>query len=163
MKILYIIALVLTVVFGVVVVHYANEYDRVRWDNLFNDFYSYDYYSYDSSRYELHGITSEGSTISLLFLAFYIFVYSFTLKNIKRLTAKVMSIIGLCIGGLAFLITLLPIGDPGAISFNEFAPFLIFIQLIMLAFCIVNLVQAVRNDSALAATKSNQTIVDDVV
>ena len=79
------------------------------------------------------------------------------------MTAKVISIIGLCVSGLAFIITLLPVGDPGAVSFDEFAPFLIFIQLIMLAFCIVNLIQAVRNENAMASTQANQSIVDDVV
>lgn len=76
------------------------------------------------------------------------------------MTAKVMSIIGLSISGLFLLATLVPIGDPGSASFDEFGPVLILYAIIMLAFCIVNLVQAIRNA---APVKVNQQVIDDVV
>ncbi|MBK8925923.1 MAG: hypothetical protein IPM74_08425 [Crocinitomicaceae bacterium] len=161
MKALYVIALILCVVFGIVVLYLASEYDRVSWsifmDSLYGDGY-YDYYDYRRS--ELSQITMIGGVVSLLFTAFFALTYSFTIAKINRTTAKVMSIIGVCFTGIVFLASFVPVIEPGGISFDEeFGPFLFLYMLIMLAFSIVNLVQAVRNGSKHQV--SNYT-VDDI-
>lgn len=160
MKILYIIALVATVLFGVADIYYIQEYESAWSDYFWSSINSYDYsYSYyDDSYYEMREITFQAALVSLLFIAFYILSFSFTLAKIKRMTAKVMSIIGLCLAGIMFLLTLIPVADPGGVSWNEFGPALVIFILIMLAFCIVNLIQASRNEKP----HPNQSVVDDI-
>lgn len=162
MKILYIVSLVLTLLFGALDFYYIEMYQQLWLNDLFSDIYSsdYSYDYYDDSYFQMRDLTFQAAGVSILFVVFYILTFSFTLSKIKRLTAKVMSIIGLSFAGIMFLLLLLPLGDPGAISWNEFGPAIIIFVLIMLAFCIVNLVQAVRNESA---PKPNQSTIDDMI
>lgn len=150
MKILYIIALVLCVIFFFVVAYFAGEVESLRWQSWLD----YNDYAY----YEARDLSIVAGLCSLPFIAFFIFVFSFTLKYIKRMTAKVMSIIGLSISGLVFLFTLIPVSGEG--TYDEFAPLLIIFIMIMLAFSIVNLVQAVRN---VAPVVKNDSTIDDLI
>lgn len=163
MKALYVTSLIVTVLLIILTGYFINWYDEVDFAMWMETLYDYDSYSsmYDSYYYyELKEITQYGAITGLASMIFYILTFSFTLKNIKRVTAKVMSIIGLSITGLFFLATLVPLSDPGAASFDEFGPVLILYAIIMLAFCIVNLVQAVRNA---APVQVNQQMIDDAV
>jgi hypothetical protein len=164
MRALYISSLVVTVLMFIVVGSIAETYSTIQWDIFLDDLYNSDPYSYnyDDSRYaDLRSLTATGGILSLLFTVFYILTFSFTLKNIKRTTAKVMSIIGLSISGIFFLCCLVPIMEPANVAFDdEFAPAMIFYGLIMLAFCIVNLVQAIRNTGSKV---SNQELIDDII
>jgi len=110
--------------------------------------------------FRMRDATQRVALCCLPFNAFYILAFSFTFKYIKHITAKVISIIGVSIAGLIFLITLIPATDPGEISFDEFAPLLMIFILIMLGFSIVNLVQANRNNSP---AKTNQQTIDDMI
>ena len=152
MKIFYICSLVVTVLFFITIGYFINAYAEASWDNFLNelayyDDYSYSY-SYDYGNSELDDITMQGALAGVAFIIFYSLLFSFTLKHIKRTTAKVMSIIGLSLSGIFLLISFVPLSDPGAADFDEFGPALIPYGLVMLAFCIVNLVQAVRNEAA---------------
>lgn len=164
MRALYITSLVVTIAMFVAVGAIAEQYSELDWAIFFDELYSTDSYSYnyDDYRYgELRDITVMGGIVSLGFTLFYILTFAFTLKNIKRMTAKVMSIIGLSISGLIFFCCLVPTFEPGGVAFDdEFAPLMIFYGLIMLGFCIVNLVQAVRNTTVVTV---NQQTIDDLV
>jgi hypothetical protein len=157
MKSWYIISIVASVIFIGTLVFFIGEAESLRW-RMWNE---WDYGDYaGDAYYEMRDLSVLGGGLSMLFAAFYTLLFSFTLKHIKRMTAKVISIIGLCFSGIALLVCMLPVGDPGAISFDEFALIPLLYSLIMLAFCIVNLVQASRNSLPL---KSNDLIIDDLV
>lgn len=164
MRALYVTSLVVTIVLFVAVGYIAEEYSSLDWAIFLDDLYDNDLYSYsfDDYRYsELNDLAMMGGVVSILFVIFYILTYAFTLKHIKRTTAKVMSIIGLSFSGLIFFLCFMPIFDPGSVSFNDdFAPIMFFYGLVMLGFCIVNLVQAVRNTSG---TQVNPNTLDDLV
>lgn len=159
MKVLYIIALILTVVFGAVNIYFIIEYQEAYSDYIWSSFSSYDYGYYDYGFAEMHEITFNAALVSIVFMAFFILTFSLTLGKIKRMTAKVISIIGLSLTGLFFLLTFVPLSNPGGASWNEFGPVLLLLNLVLLAFNIVNLVQAVRNNAPI----SNQSTVDDLI
>lgn len=160
MKALYVSSLVATIVMFIAVGIVATEYSEKSWDLIFSSLYSDYSYGYDYSAYdELDSINMKGGAISMLFCVFYILTFSFTIKNVKTTTAKVMSIIGLSVSGLIFLCCLVPISGEG--DFDEFAAVMYLYGLIMLAFCIVNLVQSVRAGAKTPNTSS--AIIDDVM
>ena len=66
------------------------------------------------------------------------------LSKTKTKTNKVLSIIGLSISGIFFFWNILVMVDPGAISYDEVGGGFAFYSLIMLAFMIVGLVQAIK-------------------
>jgi len=157
MKKVYILGIILSVVFGVLIFLFADEvhslryqmYDEMMYGNYLGDAY-----------FEMYDATQRAALCALPFITFYILAFSFTFKYIKRTTAKVISIIGVSIAGLILLITLVPAIDPGGVSFDEIGPLLLIFILVMLAFSIVNLVQAVRNN---APTKTIQQTTDDII
>lgn len=142
MKILYIIGLVLTVAFGILIFYYAEECSSAKWDAIFADIYGYGYSNYGRAS----DITMEGGLINMIFLVFYAFLFSFSLKKLKTMTAKVMSIIGVALTGIFLLWDILMVSDPGGLSYDETALGFLGYAVVMLAFCIVNLVQSVRTE-----------------
>jgi len=116
---------------------------------------------YSSGSYdEIKSISFNSSLISLPFIIFYLMIFSSSFKQIKTTTAKVMNILGVTFSGLVLLIVLLPIVDPGKISFEELAYLLAPYLLIIVSFCIVNLIQL--NKESAAYNKTNQLTVDDI-
>lgn len=159
MKALYVVALVMTIVFIGQDIYFINEYQEAYSNYLWGSIYSYESSFYNSDYYEMYDITFNAAALSAVFLAFFVLLYAITIAKIKRTTAKVISIIGVSVVGLFFLLTFVPLSSPGGASWNEFGPVLILVALIILAFNIVNLVQAVRFGNQ---SKSNPTTVDDL-
>lgn len=157
MKIFYIIALVLSVIFGVVIFYYIDSVHSARMDYIFSDYLDYGG-GYNYSYNEAPRITTEGALITILFMIFYALLYSFTLAKIKTTTAKVMSIIGVSITGIFILWDLAVLASPGGISYDEAGFGFLFYAIIMLAFCIVNLVQASKGSNVM----ESEIVLDDV-
>jgi len=159
MKAFYIIALILSVVFIGLDIYFINEYQEAYSDYLWSSFSTYDSSYFDYGYYEMRETTFNAAALSEILLAFFVLLYSLSIAKIKRTTAKVISIIGLSITGLFFLLTFVPLSNPGGASWNECGPVLVLVGLVILAFNIVNLVQAVRYEAQL---KGNPHTVDDL-
>lgn len=145
-KAFYIIGIVFSVIFTFVVGYYVAEVAAARFDYLFSDLSSYSssYYSSYSSSSEYKDLTFSASLWSLFFIATFIAIDLLGLLNIKTKTTKVISIIGLCISGIFLLWNFAVMFSDGGITFDEVGGAYIFYCLIMLAFSIIGLIQAVR-------------------
>jgi hypothetical protein len=156
MKGLYIAAVVLAPLMGVTSIYYLEE-----WHSALRASFSGYIPNTNHGVYSVElvcDVTQQGSAAGLLFTVFYILLYSFTFKHIRTSTAKVMSIIGLCFSGLVFLVTLFAVANPGAVFFDEYVMIFVGYALIMLAFSIVNLVQATRFKQPVKRTND---VIDD--
>ncbi|MCJ8291512.1 MAG: hypothetical protein HRT58_17025 [Crocinitomicaceae bacterium] len=142
MKALYIVGVVLSVIFLFVIGFFVAEVESARYMS----YYDYDYSSYNSYSYQDNGSddTMMAAIVSFFFFTFFIMSAILGLIKVKTKTNKVFSIIGLSISGIFFLWNLLVMIDPGALSFDEVGVGFAFYSLIMLAFMIVGLVQAVK-------------------
>ncbi|MDG1330681.1 MAG: hypothetical protein P8P74_00010 [Crocinitomicaceae bacterium] len=145
MKALYIVGIVLSFIFLFVIGFFIAEVESAR----FMSYYDYDPYSYSSYGYNSYTNYGEdetllGAIVSFFFFAFFILAGILGLIKTKTKTNKVLSIIGLSLSGIFFLWNLLVMVDPGAISYDEVGGGFVFYSLVMMAFMIVGLVQAVR-------------------
>jgi len=137
----YILSIVLSIVYGVVIVYFADEISGLRW------------FAFEQAR----SVNEIASIVSEAFNLFYVLVFCFTFKYIKRTTSLVISIIGLSIVGIAFLFNLAAIMN--GFWFDHLGIFLIFMTPVLLAFSIVNLVQAVIYNKRSVV---NQKTIDDL-
>ncbi|MFK7784741.1 MAG: hypothetical protein AB8B56_06490 [Crocinitomicaceae bacterium] len=148
MKALYIIGIVLSVIFIFVIGFFIVEVESARYvsylDYNYSDPYSYNYSSYNSYSNYGEDETMLGAIVSFFFFAFFITAGILGLIKTKTKTNKVLSIIGLSFSGIFFLWNLVVMVDPGAISYDEVGGGYVFYTLVMLAFMIVGLVQAVK-------------------
>jgi len=155
MKNLYTVSLSICAIFLLFVFYKANQETNLRYE-MYSDWQN----GSDSNVYtEIRELSFTSSLISQVFILFYILTFSFSFKYLKTTTSKVMNILGVCFSGIAFLITLLPIVDPGKISFEELSYLLVPFILAMIAFSIVNLIQAYRIRTA----DLNQSTIDDII
>ena len=155
MKALYILALVIATVFGITIFYFLGSVYALRRHMYTN----WDASAFDRYYAEVVELTLQGAIVSIIFLVFFVVLFSFSIRLIKRTTAKVISIIGLSLTGLVLLLTILPTIDPRKISFDEFGPVLFLFDLVLIAFCIVNLVQAMKT---VAPKKMNEQTIDDI-
>jgi hypothetical protein len=145
-KTLYILGIVFSVVFFIVIAYYIEEVNSARYADFSSALNAYDpygynsYYSYDSST----GITSEAGIISVLFILFFVTMDILGLLKIKTRTIKVLSIIGLSMSGLFLLSAIVMLSDPGAMSFDEAGPGFWLYALLTLAFSITGLIQSIQ-------------------
>lgn len=166
-KALYIVGIVFAIIFTFVIGYYAAEVASARLDYLFSDFSSYgsSYYDSYSSGSEYKDLTFTASLWSLFFIASFIAIDLMGLLNVKTKTAKVFSIIGLSISGIFLFWNFAVMFSDGGITFDEIAGAYIFYCLIMLAFCIIGLVQAVRfgkmNFQPAEVKVANEDILDN--
>lgn len=145
MKALYIVGIVLSFIFLFVIGFFVAEVESARYMSYYN--YSDPYsYNYGYSSYTNYGEdeTLLGAIVSFFFFSFFILVGIFGLIKTKTKTNKVLSIIGLSLSGIFFLWNLLVMFDPGALSYDEVGGGFAFYSLVMLAFMIVGLVQAIK-------------------
>lgn len=143
-KAFYISGIVLSVIFLFVCGYYINAAHDARIAAIFSD-YGYDSYaSYSYGSSDASGITEEGGLVSLLFFLAFIAIDILGLVKIKTTTMKVMGILGLSISGIFLLWDLMMISSPGALSFDEVGLGFFLYCFIILAFCIVGLVQSIR-------------------
>lgn len=108
----------------------------------YNSYSSYNTYSYGSNLSS--SLTEEAGLISLFFFLAFIAIDLLGLVKVKTKTMKVMAIIGLAISGLFLLWNVAMLTSPGSLSFDEVGLGFMFYSLIMLAFCVVGLVQSIR-------------------
>jgi len=133
-KAFYISSLVLSVLFGFIVLYYIDLVVSARYS-----WYSspYDYSSGSSE-------TEEAGLISLFFFLFFITTFLLGLIKIKRVTNKVLSIIGLSLAALFLLWDLVMLSSPSSISFDEVGIGFFFFTPVITAFSIVGIVQSNR-------------------
>jgi hypothetical protein len=130
--------LVLSVLFGVIIIYYIDLVASARYSDSFWD--APDFYSLDQGAVK----TEEGALISIFFFLFFIATFLLGLIKIKRVTNRILSIIGLSVSALFLLWDLGMLSSPSSISFDEVGvAFFLFIPMIV-AFSIVGIVQSNR-------------------
>ena len=88
--------------------------------------------------------TLEAAWISLLFFSIFITTFLLGLMKIKRVTNKVLSIIGLSLTALFLLWDLAMMSSPSGLSFDEVGIGFLFFTPVITAFSIVGIVQSNR-------------------
>jgi len=158
MKTVYVLAIVIACLFGVFIIYNSLAEVELRYES----YQHWEDLNYSENTYKKLKILSfNSSLLSLPFIAFYALIFSLTFNSIKTTTSKVINILGISFSGIILLVTLLPVVDPGKISFEELSYLLIPYTLAMLAFSIVNLIQVNRLNKSLM--QPNQQTIDDIV
>ncbi len=137
-KAFYISSLVLSVLFSVIVLYYIDLVASARYPDSFWD--APDFYSLDQGAVK----TEEGAWISLLFFSFFCVTFLLGLIKIKRVTNRVLSIIGLSLTALFLLWDLVMLSSPSGLSFDEVGVGFFFFIPVIVAFSIVGIVQSNR-------------------
>lgn len=131
-KAFYISSLVLSVLFSVIIIYYIDLVVSAR----FNSWYT----NYDTGSNE----TEEAGLISLFFFFFFITTFLLGLIKVKRVTNRVLSIIGLSLSALFLLWDLVMLSSPSGLSFDEVGIGFFFFTPIAAAFSIVGIIQSNR-------------------
>ncbi|AEA42199.1 hypothetical protein Fluta_0190 [Fluviicola taffensis DSM 16823] len=97
--------------------------------------------------------TEEAGWISLLFFSFFGITFTLGLIKIKRVTNKVLSIIGLSLTALFLLWDLVMLSASENLSFDEVGIGFFFFVPVITAFSIVGIVQSTRYKRQGASTK----------
>jgi len=132
-KAFYISSLVLSVLFSVIVIYYIDLVVSARFSGWYSD-----YYDSGSSQ------TEEAGLISLFFFLFFIATFLLGLIKIKRVTNKVLSIVGLSLSALFLLWDLVMLSSPSSLSFDEVGVGFFFFTPVIAAFSIVGIIQSSR-------------------
>lgn len=157
MRALYITSLVLWPIFFILLIYYSAEYDSARW-NSYDYSYGYDYgYTYYGPDHR--DVGGEFALIAILFCLFACAKSILGLIKVKTSTNKVLSIIGLCVSGIMLLWSAAMAADPGGIGLNEVGPVYLIFIIIMLAFSIVGLIQAVKYHNRLKQPAQQPVVV----
>lgn len=145
-KAFYILGIVFSVVFFIVIAYYVDEVNNARYLDFSSALNSYDPYGYSSfTSYSdsSSDITSEAGLVSLLFILFFIAVDVLGLLKIKTKVVKVISIVGLSLSAIFLLWALAILSSPGGLSFDEVGPAYWLYALVILAFSITGLIQSI--------------------
>ena len=136
-KAFYISSLVLSVLFGIIIIYYIDlvSYARYSYLPMPNDFTYTDFGA---------GKTEEAAWISFLFLTFFTTTFLLGLIKIKRVTNKVLSLIGLSLSALFLIWDLVMLSSPSHLSFDEVGIGFLFFLPVVVAFSIVGIVQSTR-------------------
>lgn len=134
-KAFYISSLVLSVLFGFIIIYYIDLVSYSRYSTYLD---SYNYFDSGAEK------TEEAALISLLFFSFFITTFLLGLIKIKRVTNKVLSIIGLSLSALFLLWDLVMWSSPSGLSFDEVGIGFFFFTPVISAFSIVGIVQSNR-------------------
>jgi hypothetical protein len=137
-KAFYISSLVLSILFGFIIIYYIVLVSHSRYPDSFWDVN--DYYKLN----ETVAKTKEGALISLLFFSFFMITFLLGLIKIKRVTNKILSIIGLSLSALFLLWDLVMLSSPSNLSFDEVGIGFFFFTPVIAAFSIVGIVQSTR-------------------
>ncbi|MDF3027351.1 MAG: hypothetical protein K0S23_1658 [Fluviicola sp.] len=134
-KAFYISSLVLSVLFGFIIIYYIELVSYSRYSSFLD---SYNYLDSGAEK------TEEAALISLLFFSFFITTFLLGLIKIKRVTNKVLSIIGLSVSALFLLWDLVMWSSPSSLSFDEVGIGFFFFTPMVVAFSIVGIIQSNR-------------------
>jgi len=148
MKVLHIIAIVLTLGFIIADLYYMAEVSSARYSSYdysySSDPYGYsgynDYYSYDND----DDITEEAGAVTMAFFVLFAALGILSLIKIKTTTVKVFSIITLSLTLIIMLWCGLMISSPGHISFDEVGPAWVIYGLFILSYTIIGTVHAFK-------------------
>lgn len=136
-KAFYISSLVLSVLFSVIVLYYIDLVASTRYSYLYTGDIGL---SYNSGS----GETEEAGLISLFFFLFFATTFLLGLIKIKRVTNRVLSIIGVSLTALFLLWDLVMLSSPSGLSFDEVGIGFFFFIPVIVAFSIVGIVQSNR-------------------
>ncbi len=111
--------------------------------------YSTDSSGEDSSEYDRYeseaaDATRVGAIFSIIVLAFLNTTYFLSLLKIKTKTMKVISIIGLSLGGILMLFSFMPMSSPRNCSFDEVGAFYAIFGIVSLTFSIIGTIHSFR-------------------
>ncbi len=163
-KAFYIAGIVFSIIFFFICGFYIAAVNEAHYI----DYLSYSYDSYSSYSYGsgiASSLTEEGGMISLFFFLSFIVIDLLGLIKVKTTTMKVMGIIGLSISGIFLLWDFAMISSPGSMSYDEVGIAFLLYCFIMLAFCIVGLIQSVKfakmqKKGTSASVSSNEDMLD---
>ena len=145
-KAFYIIGIVFAIIFFFVCGFYIADVNSARSLEILSSYSSYDSYSsYSYGSGIAESLTEEAGMISIFFFLSFMVIDLLGLMKVKTKTTKVMAIIGLAISALFLLWDFAMISSPGSMSFDEVGMGFLLYCFIMLAFCIVGLVQSVQS------------------
>ncbi len=138
MKAINIIGIIAAPTLFILAVYYLFETESAYYNSW--DYGYGDYYYYGPSRAEM---TTEAGLFSLVFTLFFAFSNIINLVRVKTMTTRVMSIIAISLNGILLLINMLILAEPSSASYDEAGPCWMIFAVMMLAFSIVYLVQAI--------------------
>jgi hypothetical protein len=121
------------------------RYPKSFWD--VRDFYGPD---------ELAVKTEEAAWISLLFFSFFSVTFLLGFIKIKRVTNRILSIVGLSLSALFLLWDLAMLSSPSSISFDEVGIGFFFFIPVMVTFSVFGIVQTNRFKREGASTKQKE-------
>ncbi len=159
MKAINILGIILSIAVFIVCFHYSEETRQARWA-------SWDYYYPDVSNSAYYGpspdqVTREGGLVAMAFTLFFVMSNISNLMRVKTITTKVLSIIGLSLTGIVFIVNLLMIVMAHDMHFDESTGAMwLLLSPVMLAFSIVFFVQTVLKKSG---PSTNQNTLDDII
>lgn len=165
-KAFYISSIVLSFVFLCVCGYYIGEVESAKAADIISslssyaDSLNYGYPSYNSYSSAASDYTTEAAIVSIFFFLFFITTDILGVARVKTTTTKTLGIIGLCLSGLMLMWDFLILSSPSSLSFDEVGGGFGFYGLIMLAFSIVGLVQAVRYSNGKVVPVKRTDILD---
>lgn len=118
--------------------YYGDSYDP------YSSYDDYDYYNYYE---QAESGTRTGGIVSVFYMLIAISAFLLALMKIKTKTMKVISIIGLSLGGIFLLWGMLPMVSPGAVSFDEIGAAFVLAGIALLALHIVGAVHAFKTST----------------
>ncbi|MBI4929945.1 MAG: hypothetical protein HY841_04220 [Bacteroidetes bacterium] len=151
MRITYILAIVVSLFFGVLILDYIVRVNAARSEQLYEMMNSYSsgsedsynsYNSYDDERD--NRLTSEAGMMSLFFFLFFLALGILTLIKLKTKTMKIISIIGLALTVIMSAWNAVMMGSPGAISFDEVGIVWVLYAVVLLTFSIIGTIHAFK-------------------
>jgi uncharacterized membrane protein YjfL (UPF0719 family) len=158
MKTRYIFGIVLSITMSFGSYLYMEMCRRARANYFINIMSS----SSDSSEvyHESILITEQAALLSLIFLLFFIIMYVLTVKQIKTKKVKNISIVGLAASAILIAWTILMLGSPSHISFDEVGyAWIAYGGLMAILFFAIS--KAL--DTEISSSISNDEIVDDII
>ena len=165
-KAFYISSIALSFIFLCVCGYYIGEVESARsaefssYLNSYTDTYNYGYSSYNPYEGYADEYTTEAAIVSIFFFLFFIATDILGIAKIKTTTIKALGIIGLCLSGLMLMWDFLILSSPSSLSFDEVGGAFAFYALIILAFSIVGLVQAVLYSKGKVVSVQRTDILD---
>jgi hypothetical protein len=156
MKVIYPIALIMVPGFILTSLYFRNaclEALFVMYDNgesYLIPITSYDYHAL------LEKTTFTGSLSGLVFEAFFIFYFIRAIQDLRAFFTRMINLIAAALSVIAFLLTLIPVINPGELYFPGIAILLISYGILMLPCCIVNFIQAKKSTFDTATGKGHR-------
>lgn len=150
MRITYILAILVSLFFCLMIFDYIVRVNNARQDQLWEMMNNYSsgadsyssYSSYDDERD--NRLTAEAGLMSLFFFLFYLALGILTLIKLKTKTMKILSIIGLALTVIMSVWSMVMMGSPGAISFDEVGIVWVLYTVILLTFSVIGTVHAFK-------------------